>query len=207
MLEIACQVLVCIFMIAVAFLSDFFYHESDQLGTTIISHAPTNIDIGITADQDGFRYQASQAEYMPQPPSNTALILSQKITNYQQLQHCQTRNKCDKTCVNFRKSKTYPTWCTKLKLMENTKFSNIDSLELSIRSIYLQDTAKELQVDPFMTHKVSISQLLSRLKDKKKDSDIQTIGIRYYFSCVQSIFMWYNCDKELIVSRFVKNIF
>ena len=147
-------------VIALGVYSDFVYKQTFFAGMSSITPVHSKTLVGI---KYGKNFAADPADYFPNPPSDTAVVLKRLKKTYQRLKFCNRYDVCDESCVNFRKVGMRPNWCADPQFLEDVSFTNIENLDLKFRSTFAGELPKMLFKKELVEHVHSISQILSRL--------------------------------------------
>lgn len=79
--ELCCQILAYITVIVFAVISRFIFRESNFAGMSTIRHEPNERLVAMINGKK--RFVPTQPDFMPNPPSDTALILKRKTKTYE----------------------------------------------------------------------------------------------------------------------------
>lgn len=155
--ELLLQLIAFFGILYLAKVSGFLFIDQNLPGMSMITHQPNQRLVALVDKQT--RFSPTQADFMPNPPSDTGLVLKRKIRAIEsvsfeyltlKLLYCPEENSCDKTCVNFRKPETKASWCSTEDQREQTVFSNIETLNLVFTSTFAVDTPEVLSEKKFI---------------------------------------------------------
>jgi hypothetical protein len=79
--ELCCQLLAYIFIFVISLTSGFIYRESNFSAMSTIHHEPNSRLVAMINGKK--RFVPTQADFMPNPPSDTALILKRKTKTFE----------------------------------------------------------------------------------------------------------------------------